>query len=518
MPKTSLAPLALLSAITFAAGLLLPAGPGTARSLDGWDPIGTARADGQRDRDEIEPRNEHTRYWGLRLSTSRGIIRLRSLEVRFRNGESRSFPIREEIDSTRPLFVDFGSENGRRISEIQIVHRTKSPGGRAVLVVDGELVRRPPAGAALPDSLKRLDQRRITGDTERVTFKVEREAGPFAALRFRSLGGRLRIERVAITFGNGERQDVRLNERIDSDRLTPSVDLEGRRRFVREVVVDVRRPPQSAHSSWLELLGLIRYDDVRPGVRDREPGIIVGNGRPGWRRQGWNEVSALRSTREPATSRVRIGRDSGRIEEIGIGAIRGTTYIRDVIVRFGNGEERRIAVDRRVDADRLVHRIRLERGRFIDRIEIEHRREGRGPAFSEFALLLRPAQGRRPFPDRPVEPPPPVSTDDWIKLGSRKAAMLSRDFDSIIVGRGEGRFSAVRIRVRRHDVRFYGMRIVFGNGETQTVPLFGRIRDGAKSQVIDLSGGRRFIQRIEFRYRTSFNLRGSGVIEIWGLR
>jgi len=191
-------------------------------------------------------------------------------------------------------------------------------------------------------------------------------------------------------------------------------------------------------------------------VRDREPGIIVGNGRPGWRRQGWNEVSALRSTREPATSRVRIGRDSGRIEEIGIGAIRGTTYIRDVIVRFGNGEERRIAVDRRVDADRLVHRIRLERGRFIDRIEIEHRREGRGPAFSEFALLLRPAQGRRPFPDRPVEPPPPVSTDDWIKLGSRKAAMLSRDFDSIIVGRGEGRFSAVRIRVRRHDVRFYG--------------------------------------------------------------
>ena len=62
----------------------------------------------------------------------------------------------------------------------------------------------------------------------------------------------------------------------------------------------------------------------------------------------------------------------------------------------------------------------------------------------------------------------------------------------------------------------YGMTIIYGNGNREDVGIYGTLRAGEVSQPFDLKGKTRFIDKIEFKYRTKLNLKGQGEVELWG--
>ncbi len=62
------------------------------------------------------------------------------------------------------------------------------------------------------------------------------------------------------------------------------------------------------------------------------------------------------------------------------------------------------------------------------------------------------------------------------------------------------------------------MTITYGNGSTENVPLVGKIRGGEASKPYDLKGRNRYIESITFKYRSKISLRGSGTIELQGLK
>lgn len=103
----------------------------------------------------------------------------------------------------------------------------------------------------------------------------------------------------------------------------------------------------------------------------------------------------------------------------------------------------------------------------------------------------------------------------WQKLGERTVTGGGVDHDVIYVGRSDGQYSAVMIKAERSAFELYELVVTFGDGTTyrpQIRQTFGR---GQTSHAIDLPGGRRAIQRVDFRYK---DLPGGGraQLELWG--
>jgi hypothetical protein len=91
---------------------------------------------------------------------------------------------------------------------------------------------------------------------------------------------------------------------------------------------------------------------------------------------------------------------------------------------------------------------------------------------------------------------------DWELLGSQSVSFRG-DRDVIKVGRREGRFESLALSVKNGDVEIREMTVVFGNNDRQSFRVDGVIKEGQRTRPIDLKGGDRAIDRIEFVYRST---------------
>lgn len=133
-----------------------------------------------------------------------------------------------------------------------------------------------------------------------------------------------------------------------------------------------------------------------------------------------------------------------------------------------------------------------------------------------------PAPGRRPPPPRNAELHD--SRQDaafdarsaWDKLGQRWVTGRN-DRDSILVGKRDGTYRAIKLVVEHSAVELYDVEVVFENGEVYRPNLRYVFGQGQTSRTIDLPGGQRFIRKVVLR---SGNLPGGGraQLEVWGLR
>lgn len=488
---------------------LLAAAPERVEARDaGSERLGTLRAGFERDRDDLEVERRGQRYWGLQLSSARGRINIERVEITFGNGRKKAFSVDRAVSEGRPaVYLDFGSQQGRRIDEVEVIHRTAGGNQKqqAVLRIDGEIARSAPAAGRFED-YQRLGIARIRPGSNGVSFNIDSAAGRVSELRFRAIGGTLNITSARVTYGNGKRDTLKIRDTLGDGQASAPADLEGRRRFVKQVDLAIADHSLRRGANWVEVWG-------REG-RGR------GNGRPGRDvvdiPRGWSEAGTLRVTGRRDIGTVEFGDARQRINGIGLMAVGRRVSIGDVTVSYRNGDRKRFRVDRDLRPRDGLLRIDTGDARRFRAVSVEYRGSRRqndaGPG--KLVMLVDPS-GRGAGPVRPDRP---GRADEWVLLGSKRAAMLSNDYDAIEVGSRSGRFRAIRITVRRQDIRIYGMQIVYGNGTTERVPIAGWVRKGAVSQVFDLKGRERIIKRIDIRYRTKLSLKGSGVIEVYGLR
>jgi hypothetical protein len=74
------------------------------------------------------------------------------------------------------------------------------------------------------------------------------------------------------------------------------------------------------------------------------------------------------------------------------------------------------------------------------------------------------------------------------------------DHDKIKIGRDDGRFRAIQIRVERAPIEFYRVVVHYGNGADEQISVRNRINPGGKTRVIDLRGRDRVIDSVEVWY------------------
>ena len=106
---------------------------------------------------------------------------------------------------------------------------------------------------------------------------------------------------------------------------------------------------------------------------------------------------------------------------------------------------------------------------------------------------------------------------DWKLIGER-SVKFSSDKDIIKVG-GNDWYTKLKIKVVDAPLHIADMDVKFENGEKFDIAIKENIRQGGESRVIDLPGGERRIDRIEFRYRTTGRLRnGTANVIVFGRR
>ncbi len=87
----------------------------------------------------------------------------------------------------------------------------------------------------------------------------------------------------------------------------------------------------------------------------------------------------------------------------------------------------------------------------------------------------------------------------WIHLGDKHVDGKS-DHDKISIGRSEGSFRQLQIRVEKAPVNFQRVVVHFGNGADEELQFRELIATGEQTRAIDLRGRNRIIKSVEFWY------------------
>ncbi|HEY8459178.1 MAG TPA: hypothetical protein VIM99_02295 [Blastocatellia bacterium] len=87
----------------------------------------------------------------------------------------------------------------------------------------------------------------------------------------------------------------------------------------------------------------------------------------------------------------------------------------------------------------------------------------------------------------------------WVLLG-QTTVDGQRDRDRIAIGRAEGRFRSLQLRVTGGPVNFHRVIVNYANGTSEELEVRENIRPGGQTRPIDLRGTDRVINSVDFFY------------------
>src|SRR5690606_32338057 len=101
-----------------------------------------------------------------------------------------------------------------------------------------------------------------------------------------------------------------------------------------------------------------------------------------------------------------------------------------------------------------------------------------------------------------------------VLFGAENVGFLT-DRDVIRVGNEIGKFSKIRLRVLENDIHINEMKVVFNNGESDTLAINADIPKNSRTSWIEMRGDR-FIKEIQLDYRSRPNFKGQARVEVFG--
>src|SRR5262245_5111103 len=87
----------------------------------------------------------------------------------------------------------------------------------------------------------------------------------------------------------------------------------------------------------------------------------------------------------------------------------------------------------------------------------------------------------------------------WVLLG-QTTVDGQKDRDTIVIGRAEGAFRSIQLRVTGGPVEFHRVVVKYGNGTSEELEVRENIRAGGQTRAIDLKGVDRVINSVDFLY------------------
>lgn len=364
------------------------------------------------------------------------------------------------------------------------------------------------------DQWQQIDTRQIAPGTNNVVLPVSRFDGRHTAVRLQVLDEPVFITALQVTYQNGTQNQIPIRRLLRPGEVTQPLDLEGGARLIRDVRVSFQQDRDWRRTARLVLLG----DVVDRGPPP--PPVAGGPGRPpiplavlrGELPKDWVLFGVQRASIGGDRDVVYVGRERGRFDKIALRVRGNDVMLRDLKVRYANGDIQDLAVNQRIRADERTADITLDRPQFIENIELIYSSSRRGgtEAVVEIWGQVSPSwlrgEGRDP-------------NFGWMLAGTQTASMFRRDNDNYEVGQRFGRVKRVRLFVRNGEVDLRALTFRFGNGDTQRVELRQTLRRNETSNEIVLPSRSGFdgrqIQTITLEHQSRPTLGGEAVVELW---
>ena len=483
------------------------------RRQDQWVLLGEQSVGFNVDRDTINVGREEGAFKQIRIESRANDIFLYTIRVVFGNGTDQRVQVNALVPAGgRSAPIDLTGER-RAIRTITLDYKAR-PGflGRTVVSVYGNQVAdggqqagTPPYGGK-PDEPRGqsqvLDQQTYDRRTDRIEFRIPRRDLRLSQLSLRAIDDNVSLESLEIRYNSGPSQFVNIYDRLAAGEETEPIKIQSDRRFVTGVTV-IKRPSWRPGQSRIELLGVGR-EPPRPSL-----GAEPGRAPPGWVLFGAQTVG-FGVDRDV----VDVGDEIGQFSRIALSVQEADVFLREITLVYANGQRETKEVYTLIPANSRTRPIEVSGNRFLRKIELVYQSRPERRA-SRAVVEVYGEYDRRWIGDRGGYRD---HNRGWLMLGAQRAQMFSSDDDAFVIGSQLGTFRALRLVAKRHAVRITGIRITYGNGDVENLPLFQELLDGQSTRNIDLIRRERYIKRVDVRYRTKLNFQGEGLVELWGLR
>ncbi|MFA5957215.1 DUF2541 domain-containing protein [Hyphomicrobium sp.] len=374
---------------------------------------------------------------------------------------------------------------------------------------------------------------------DRYTIDVRQAKGAYKGIRIKNAMGKLfDVQKVQIVYSDGtvwneDRQiDMYWGER--SRPINPTYDS----KFIDQIII--QQEPGRGRGR-LQIIGIQdregremdRSDrsgrpdrgpdrgpdrDMSNGITTRPTAPVASQASPGQRTEGGDVLFGAQYVGF-LTDRdvIRIGSEIGKFAKIRLRVLDNDIHITEMKIVYANGESDTLAINADIPKNSRTNWIDLRGDRFIKEIQLVYRSrpsfngQARIEIFGRYApgWLGPNGEGRK-------------YNQGWVLLGAQTAGFIGFDKDIIPVGSNEGGFRRIRVTVRDRAITLNEVKVVYQDGQEETVPIRTRVDAGGTFGPIDLRGGRRgAIDHIEAKYRSRFfdssaKGKGSAIVEIWG--
>jgi len=314
---------------------------------------------------ELQPRMG--RFDKIRIIAVNDAIYVKSVRLRTSGGRTSDITVDRMIaKDAASVVIDLPGER-ETIASAEIEYKVRLP-STGFVALEG-LVSGEPGGYEVLES-KLLDTK-----DDVVTLRVEGNEGPVSSIRLRAWVQQVNVRRAEIVFGNGDRQDVRMRDRLEPGQATDPVDVDGRTRNIKSVILTLRPQRGDAERARIDLLGKVEAADYgrrgRDGRDDRRDGRRGDNdlGRD-WKLLGVRKAAIFSKDDD----RFKVGKSAGLFKSIRVRARGEEVRMYGMTIRYGNGNVEEVPIYGTLAAGQITQPFDLKgRSRYIEDITFKYR-------------------------------------------------------------------------------------------------------------------------------------------------
>jgi len=332
-------------------------------------------------------------------------------------------------------------------------------------------------------------------------------------------GGDVRLRNLKLVYLNGHIENLAVARTLSAGEEF-IVDLKGERSYLKTVVLEHKgRLSFSFGPGGLKIgTPTVRVfgENVRffvPPPPPPPPPAVAEVRRP----RDWEPLGSEAFDRRADKVVIPVGRREGRLGKIALRIVGEPVVVRELRIRFGNGDVQEVSLDKRLrEGDRLAP-IDLEGDRrFIEQVTALLDPRPRGGQVRLTVLGLD-----RPGDQGPRAAPVGQLRDTWVPLG-RKTLSPGLDRDIIEVstpadGPRAKSFDKLHFVADTNDVLIRAITVTYLNGHVEDLAADKRIPAGGELTV-DLPGRRSYLRRIEMVYASRPGSGRPTIVSVFGER
>ncbi|MBX9926280.1 MAG: hypothetical protein K2Y05_07970 [Hyphomicrobiaceae bacterium] len=328
-------------------------------------------------------------------------------------------------------------------------------------------------------------------------------------------GGDVRLRNIRVVYLNGHVEDLPVARTL-SEGEEFIVDLKGERSYLKQVELSHRGRLNFSFGPGGLRIGTptvrVFGENVRQFTPPPPPPPVVDRRPP-----TWQSLADERFDRRDDKVVLAVGRREGRLGQIALKHQGEPVLIREVRIRFGNGDIQEAAIDRRLrDGDQTAPIDLQGDRRFIEQVTVilDPRQRGGNARLTLLGI-------DRPGNEGPRADGPGRLRETWVPLG-RQAVSLRLDRDTIEIatpadGPRAKSFDKLHFVAENNDLMLGALRVTYLNGYVEDIPVGRAIRMG-DSLTVDLPGRRSYLRRVEMVYSARPGFDGTSMISIFGER